>query len=95
MAPNLLRVGTTENIFVECRDCTGGDIQVDIKVMTFPIALRMLDTTTVTLSSVNNFQALGKIMVYVYNALLPNVVKQLFLLQIKCCLYHLHCFALC
>ncbi|KAG7240759.1 hypothetical protein INR49_026531, partial [Caranx melampygus] len=27
-APNLLRVGTVENIFVECQDCKGGDITI-------------------------------------------------------------------
>ncbi|KAM9362521.1 complement C3-like [Symphorus nematophorus] len=31
-APNLLRVGTAENIFVECQDCTGGDIGVIIRI---------------------------------------------------------------
>ncbi|KAL3996130.1 RNA-binding protein 5/10 [Sarotherodon galilaeus] len=60
-APNLLRVGTTENIFVECQDCTGGEIRVDINVMNHPTKIKMLAKTTVTLSSVNNFQELGKI----------------------------------
>nr|XP_043883850.1 complement C3-like [Solea senegalensis] len=57
-APNVLRVGTTENIFVECQDCTGGDIQVHINVMDHPTKLV---TTSVTLTSANNFQALGQI----------------------------------
>uniref|UniRef100_A0A671YLG7 Complement C3-like n=1 Tax=Sparus aurata TaxID=8175 RepID=A0A671YLG7_SPAAU len=35
-APNLLRVGTTENIFVECQDYTGVDIPVEIIVMNHP-----------------------------------------------------------
>lgn len=64
MAPNLLRVGTTENIFVECQDCTGGDIQVDIRVVAHPAKDRTLAMTIVTLSRMNNFQALGKLMVY-------------------------------
>ncbi|CAI5679598.1 unnamed protein product [Oreochromis niloticus] len=60
-APNLLRVGTTENIFVECQDCTGGDIRVEINVMNHPIKSSRLATASVTLSSVNNFQQFGKI----------------------------------
>lgn len=63
MALNLLRVGTTENIFVECQDCTGGDIQVDIRVMAHPAKDRTLAKTIVTLSRMNTFQALGKIMI--------------------------------
>nr|BAA88901.1 complement component C3 [Paralichthys olivaceus] len=60
-APNLLRVGTTENIFVECQDCTGGDIKVDINVMNHPTKVNRLATTSVTLTSGQNFQALGQI----------------------------------
>ncbi|XP_058495809.1 complement C3-like isoform X2 [Solea solea] len=60
-APNVLRVGTTENIFVECQDCTGGDIQVYINVMNHPTKARVLVTTSVTLNSRNHFQAFGQI----------------------------------
>lgn len=62
-APNLLRVGTGENIFVECQDCTGGDIRVDINVMNHPTQTKRLATTSVTLTAANKFQELGQITV--------------------------------
>ncbi|KAF1388642.1 hypothetical protein PFLUV_G00092420 [Perca fluviatilis] len=60
-APNLLRVGTAENIFVECQDCTGGDIPVHINVMNHPTKSTMLTSTSVTLTRERNFQELGQI----------------------------------
>ncbi|KAM3623280.1 uncharacterized protein V6R79_009498 [Siganus canaliculatus] len=60
-APNLLRVGTAENIFVECQDCTGGDIPVTVKVMNHPTKNRELATKSVTLTSAKDFQALAQI----------------------------------
>ncbi|XP_045902911.1 complement C3-like [Micropterus dolomieu] len=60
-APNLLRVGTAENIFVECQDCTGADIRVEILVMNHPTKTKKLSSTSVTLTSANNFQDLGQI----------------------------------
>ncbi|XP_044201965.1 complement C3-like [Thunnus albacares] len=60
-APNLLRVGTAENIFVECQDCTGGDIRVEIKVMNHPTKTKRLATTSVTLSGASGFQRFGQI----------------------------------
>uniref|UniRef100_A0A3B4TXP0 Complement C3-like n=1 Tax=Seriola dumerili TaxID=41447 RepID=A0A3B4TXP0_SERDU len=60
-APNLLRVGTAENIFVECQDCTGGDINVDISVMNYPSKEKRLVTTSVTLTSGEHFQGFGQI----------------------------------
>ncbi|XP_067438865.1 complement C3-like isoform X2 [Thunnus thynnus] len=60
-APNLLRVGTAENIFVGCQDCTGGDIRVEIKVMTFPTKSKRLATTSVTLNETSGFQSFGQI----------------------------------
>ena len=62
-APNLLRVGTAENIFVECQDYTGADIPVEIIVMNHPTKAKRLASTTVTLTSGNNFQQLAQIMV--------------------------------
>uniref|UniRef100_A0A671Y7T8 NTR domain-containing protein n=1 Tax=Sparus aurata TaxID=8175 RepID=A0A671Y7T8_SPAAU len=62
-APNLLRVGTTENIFVECQDYTGGNILVEIIVMNHPTKAKRLASTTVTLASENSFQQLAQIMV--------------------------------
>ncbi|KAF1375364.1 hypothetical protein PFLUV_G00219060 [Perca fluviatilis] len=60
-APNLLRVGTAENIFVECQDCTGGNIPVKINVMNHPTKTTQLTSTSVTLTSARNFQELGQI----------------------------------
>ncbi|XP_026026046.1 complement C3-like isoform X2 [Astatotilapia calliptera] len=60
-APNLLRVGTAENIFVECQDCTGGDVRVEINVMNHPTKTKRLATTSVTLNNANDFQQLGKV----------------------------------
>ncbi|XP_074521435.1 complement C3-like [Halichoeres trimaculatus] len=60
-APNLLRVGTAENIFVECQYCTGGDINVEIKVMNYQNKTEVLASTTVTLTRRNNFQQFGKV----------------------------------
>ncbi|XP_008300942.1 complement C3-like [Stegastes partitus] len=60
-APNLLRVGTPENIFVECQDCTGGDIKVDISVMNHPTKSKRLASASVTLRSADSFQQFGQI----------------------------------
>uniref|UniRef100_A0A672IQ76 Complement component c3a, duplicate 5 n=1 Tax=Salarias fasciatus TaxID=181472 RepID=A0A672IQ76_SALFA len=60
-APNLLRVETTENIFVECQDCTGGDIKVQINVMNHSTKTETLDSTSVTLTSANNYQMFGQV----------------------------------
>ncbi|MED6232503.1 hypothetical protein ATANTOWER_031361 [Ataeniobius toweri] len=60
-APNLVRVGTTENIFVECQNCAGGDIVVSINVMNYPTKTKTLARTSVTLNSGNNFQGFGKV----------------------------------
>uniref|UniRef100_A0A3P9IWJ0 Complement component c3a, duplicate 5 n=1 Tax=Oryzias latipes TaxID=8090 RepID=A0A3P9IWJ0_ORYLA len=60
-APNLLRVGTTENIFVECQDCAGGNQFVTISVKNHPTKARTLATTQVTLTNDNNFQGFGQI----------------------------------
>lgn len=62
-APNVLRIGTTENIFVECQDCIDGDITVKIRVMTHPTKDRELKATDVILTKKNNFQGLGQITV--------------------------------
>lgn len=61
-APNVLRVGTTENIFVECQDCAQ-DMTVSIKVMNFPTKSITLASTSVNLNQGNNFQAFGKLKV--------------------------------
>ncbi|XP_069024453.1 complement C3-like [Embiotoca jacksoni] len=60
-APNLLRVATAENIFVECQDCTGGDMRVEISVMSHPTRNKKLATASVPLNSANRFQGLGQL----------------------------------
>lgn len=63
-APNLLRVGTEENIFVEIQDNAGEkNVNVNIIVRNFPRKDIMLASTTVTLTKENKFQGIGKIMV--------------------------------
>lgn len=61
-APNILRVGATENIFVECQDCKE-DMTVNIKVMNFPTKSLILASTSVNLNSGNKYQAFGKVKV--------------------------------
>ncbi|KAF6739079.1 Complement C3 [Oryzias melastigma] len=60
-APNLLRVGTAENIFVECQDCTGVDQLVTISVKNVPTKARTFATTQVTLTNAKNFQGFAQI----------------------------------
>ncbi|XP_044045872.1 complement C3-like isoform X2 [Siniperca chuatsi] len=61
-APNVLRVGTSENIFVECQDCTDdNNITVKIIVMNYPTKTKRLTSTSVTLTSATKFQDLGQI----------------------------------
>uniref|UniRef100_A0A8B9JN47 Complement component c3a, duplicate 1 n=1 Tax=Astyanax mexicanus TaxID=7994 RepID=A0A8B9JN47_ASTMX len=57
-APNLLRVGTTENVFVEAQDYTGADIPVRVVVKNHPRKNIELASKQVLLSSNNNFQQL-------------------------------------
>ncbi|XP_061130030.1 complement C3-like isoform X2 [Syngnathus typhle] len=81
-APNLLRVGATENIFVECQDCTGGDIKVEIKVMNHPTKAKKLGSeASVTLNSANNFQGLGQIMLQSKDFSKDSNMKQYVYLQ--------------
>uniref|UniRef100_A0A3Q2SYG7 Complement C3 n=1 Tax=Fundulus heteroclitus TaxID=8078 RepID=A0A3Q2SYG7_FUNHE len=63
-APNLLRVETAENIFVEVQDSVQEDaIPLQIKVMDYPTKVKMLAETSVILSKENNFQDFGKIQI--------------------------------
>ncbi|XP_031725593.1 complement C3-like [Anarrhichthys ocellatus] len=80
-ASNLLRVGTAENIFVECQDCTGADINVEISVMNHPTKNQRLATTSVTLSDANNFQQLGQITIPAGNFSKDASMKQFVYLQ--------------
>uniref|UniRef100_A0A3B3UHI5 Complement C3-like n=1 Tax=Poecilia latipinna TaxID=48699 RepID=A0A3B3UHI5_9TELE len=63
-APNLLRVETTEIIFVEVQDYVQEDaIPVQIKAMNYPMKTKTLASTSVTLNKANNFQSFGKIQI--------------------------------
>ena len=63
-APNLLRVGTPEKVFVEAQDYTGGDLNVKISVMNFPKKNTELTTASVTLTKANNYMLLADITVW-------------------------------
>ncbi|XP_077381637.1 complement C3-like [Festucalex cinctus] len=81
-SPNLLRVGTAENIFVECQDCSGGDIKVDINVMNHPTKTKKLGLgASVTLTSANNFQGFGQITIPAKDFSTDPTVKQYVYLQ--------------
>ncbi|KAG1955857.1 complement C3-like [Pimephales promelas] len=60
-APNLLRVGSSENVFVEAQDYNGGNLNVRISVKNFPKKDREILSKTVTLTGVNNYQILTDI----------------------------------
>ncbi|KAG7223750.1 hypothetical protein INR49_026432 [Caranx melampygus] len=80
-APNLLRVGTVENIFVECQDCKGGDITVNIFVMNHPTKKLRLTSTSVTLTSAQDFQGIGQIKIPAEEFSRDPTVKQYVYLQ--------------
>uniref|UniRef100_A0A8D0AIM2 Complement C3-like n=1 Tax=Sander lucioperca TaxID=283035 RepID=A0A8D0AIM2_SANLU len=82
-APNLLRVGTAENIFVECQDCTGENILVDINVMNHPTKSTTLASTSVTLTSERNFQELGQITIPADSFSKDPTMKQYVYLQAR------------
>lgn len=63
VAPNLLRVGTTEKVFVETQDYTGNDLQVKIIVKNFPKKSSELFSKLVILKATKNFQAVVDIKV--------------------------------
>ncbi len=63
-APNLLRVGTAENIFVEIQDCTlEQNVNVLISVLNHPTKTKVLASTSLILTKTNDFQQLGQITV--------------------------------
>ncbi|XP_068583426.1 complement C3-like isoform X1 [Cebidichthys violaceus] len=80
-APNLLRVGTAENIFVECQDCTGENINVEINVRNHPTKSKRLTTTSVTLNATNDFQQLGQITIPTGDFSTDATMKQYVYLQ--------------
>ncbi|XP_059409012.1 complement C3-like [Carassius carassius] len=60
-APNMLRVGSSENVFVEAQDYSGGDLNVRITVKNHPKKNLDILSKSVTLTTANNFQILTDI----------------------------------
>ncbi|XP_067258556.1 complement C3-like [Chanodichthys erythropterus] len=60
-APNLLRVGSSENVFVEAQDYSGGAFDVKITVKNHPKKDKEILSKTVTLTADNNYQILTDI----------------------------------
>ncbi|XP_061576834.1 complement C3-like isoform X3 [Cololabis saira] len=81
-APNLLRVGAAENIFVEIQDCVRqDDINVQISLMNFPTKSKMLASTFVTLTRANNYQEFARITIPVKDFRMDSNIKQYVYLQ--------------
>ncbi|XP_038850139.1 complement C3-like [Salvelinus namaycush] len=62
-APNLLRVGSNENIFVESQDHAGGPLNVKIMVKNHPTQSKELVSKSVVLDQANNFQAMTQLVI--------------------------------
>uniref|UniRef100_A0A8D0CN35 Complement C3 n=1 Tax=Scleropages formosus TaxID=113540 RepID=A0A8D0CN35_SCLFO len=62
IAPNMLRVGSKENVFVEAQEYTGAPVEVTITAKEFPAKLLEFLNHKVTLNSDNSYQALQEIM---------------------------------
>ncbi|XP_056311186.1 complement C3-like [Danio aesculapii] len=60
-APNLLRVGSSENVFVEAQDYIGNTLEVKITVKNHPKKDKQILTKSVNLNAQNNFQILTDI----------------------------------
>uniref|UniRef100_A0A3Q1ETH9 Complement C3-like n=1 Tax=Acanthochromis polyacanthus TaxID=80966 RepID=A0A3Q1ETH9_9TELE len=83
-APNLLRVGATENIFIEIQDYTLEDpVNVDIIVKNHPTKDKELESTSVTLNKTNKFQDLARITIPAEHFSKDPKVKQYVYLQAR------------
>ncbi|XP_067281864.1 complement C3-like isoform X2 [Pseudorasbora parva] len=60
-APNLLRVGSSENVFLEAQDYSGADFDVKITVKIFPKKDRAILSKIVRLTAGNDYQILTDI----------------------------------
>ncbi|KAF4075460.1 hypothetical protein AMELA_G00234670 [Ameiurus melas] len=63
VAPNLLRIGTPERVFVEAQDYSGNDFQVKIIVKNHPQGNTELTSESVILNAANSFQAVVNIVI--------------------------------
>ncbi|KAM9455095.1 complement C3-like [Clarias gariepinus] len=61
VAPNLLRIGTNEKVFVEAQDYTGSNLNVKISVKNHPHKTTELTSVSVVLTAANNYQAVAGI----------------------------------
>ena len=72
-APNPLRVGSMERVFVEAQDYSGDDFNVKITVKNFPAKDQELPSTSVSLNLVNKYQALIDVTVSLYICFLTEM----------------------
>ncbi|KAF4075469.1 hypothetical protein AMELA_G00234800 [Ameiurus melas] len=63
VAPNLLRIGTPERVFVEAQDYSGNEFHVKIIVKNYPQGNTELTSESVILKAANNFQAVVNILI--------------------------------
>ncbi|KAM4595789.1 complement C3-like [Fundulus diaphanus] len=81
-APNVLRVGTEERIFIEIQDrMEHKNVDVRISVKNHPTKTTNYALTSVTLTSQNNFQAFGKIVIPTDRFVNDRNIKQYVTLQ--------------
>ncbi|XP_035993189.1 complement C3 [Fundulus heteroclitus] len=80
-APNVLRVGTEERIFIEVQDCVEQNVDVRISVKNHPTKTTEYAWTSVTLTRQNDFQAFGKIVIPADRFVNNRNVKQYVTLQ--------------
>ncbi|KAJ3596177.1 hypothetical protein NHX12_002586 [Muraenolepis orangiensis] len=81
-APNLLRVGAVENIFVECLGCSGANLDVQVLAKNFPTESNQLASAHVTLTS-PNFQAFAKIKIPATDFINDPQLKQYVVLEAR------------
>uniref|UniRef100_A0A3Q2DDH6 Macroglobulin domain-containing protein n=1 Tax=Cyprinodon variegatus TaxID=28743 RepID=A0A3Q2DDH6_CYPVA len=81
-APNLLRVGIQENIFIEIQEkASQEDVNVTISAMNHPTKSTTFASTSVTLTKQRNFQELVKLVIPAENSIRQRDVKQYVTLQ--------------
>uniref|UniRef100_A0AAR2KTF1 Anaphylatoxin-like domain-containing protein n=1 Tax=Pygocentrus nattereri TaxID=42514 RepID=A0AAR2KTF1_PYGNA len=66
-APNMLRVGSSENVFVETQDYAEGTLNVRVAVKNYPQKTVELESKSVVLDAGNNYQALVAIKVNIFS----------------------------
>ncbi|XP_065130544.1 complement C3-like [Paramisgurnus dabryanus] len=82
-APNLLRVGSSENVFVEAQDYSDEEINVRIVVKNFPAKNIDMLSKSVTLTKGNNFQMLTDIKIPDDKNYFNDLEKQYVFLEAK------------